>query len=136
MSHKKRRLECEEKEGDFPAAKRGKVKSNGEGNELSEDASVPLSTPADIALQLLNVEEAMCKALSQLSFPAPVTHIYNPLDYAANTHSTYVKNYGNGVKKILFLGMNPGPFGMAQNGVRRGQLNSNEGVPSYLIRNS
>lgn len=46
-----------------------------------------------------------------------VTHIYNPLSYASIPHSKFVKYYGNSIKKVLFLGMNPGPYGMAQTGV-------------------
>jgi single-strand selective monofunctional uracil DNA glycosylase len=34
----------------------------------------------------------------------------------------YLRRYGNGPKRVLFLGMNPGPFGMAQTGVPFGQI--------------
>lgn len=59
----------------------------------------------------------MCEELSQIQFSVPVTHIYNPLEYAAETHRCYISRYGNSRKRVLFMGMNPGPFGMAQNGV-------------------
>ena len=70
-----------------------------------------------ISDQLLSIEHRMCEELDRLKFSLPVTHIYNPLDYAAETHQSYVHRYGNSKKRVLFLGMNPGPFGMAQNGV-------------------
>ena len=70
-----------------------------------------------ISDQLLSIERRMCEELDRLKFSLPVTHIYNPLDYAAETHQSYVHRYGNSKKRVLFLGMNPGPFGMAQNGV-------------------
>ena len=70
-----------------------------------------------ISDQLLSIEHHMCEELNRLNFSPPVTHIYNPLDYAAETHQSYVHRYGNSKKRVLFLGMNPGPFGMAQNGV-------------------
>ena len=70
-----------------------------------------------ISDQLLSIEHRMCEELDHLKFSPPVTHIYNPLDYAAETHQSYVHRYGNSKKRVLFLGMNPGPFGMAQNGV-------------------
>ena len=70
-----------------------------------------------ISDQLLAIEHRMCEELNHLNFSPPVTHIYNPLDYAAETHRCYVHRYGNSKKRVLFLGMNPGPFGMAQNGV-------------------
>lgn len=77
------------------------------------------STPEDaISKQLLDIEGRMCKELEGIDFGGSITHIYNPLDYASDTHSHYVGCYGNSVKRIMFLGMNPGPFGMAQNGVR------------------
>lgn len=46
-----------------------------------------------------------------------VDYIYNPLEYAANLHNQYVHMYCDKPKKVLFLGMNPGPFGMVQTGV-------------------
>jgi single-strand selective monofunctional uracil DNA glycosylase len=57
-----------------------------------------------------------------LRFGAPVTHVYQPLEYAWEAHETYLRKYGNGLKKIFFLGMNPGPFGMAQTGVPFGEI--------------
>lgn len=73
--------------------------------------------PDNIAQRLLDIEGAMSRDLGGIDFGPTITHIYNPLDYASNTHSQYVRCYGDSVKRILFLGMNPGPFGMAQNGV-------------------
>jgi single-strand selective monofunctional uracil DNA glycosylase len=61
-------------------------------------------------------------AVNELKFTAPVTHIYNPLNYAWRTHEIYLRRYGNNPKRVLFLGMNPGPFGMAQTGVPFGQV--------------
>jgi single-strand selective monofunctional uracil DNA glycosylase len=61
-------------------------------------------------------------AVNELRFAAPVTHVYNPLIYAWGAHEMYLRHYGNGRKRVLFLGMNPGPFGMAQTGVPFGQI--------------
>lgn len=52
-----------------------------------------------------------------LSFGDKVAYVYNPLEYASAPHAYYVSKYC-GTKTVLFLGMNPGPFGMAQNGVQ------------------
>ncbi len=49
-------------------------------------------------------------------------YIYNPLDYARAPHEKYLKEYGRGSKEVLLLGMNPGPFGMAQTGVPFGDI--------------
>jgi single-strand selective monofunctional uracil DNA glycosylase len=57
-------------------------------------------------------------AVEELEFAPPVTHVYNPLAYAWSAHECYLRRYGTGRKRVLFLGMNPGPFGMARH---RGQ---------------
>jgi single-strand selective monofunctional uracil DNA glycosylase len=60
--------------------------------------------------------------VNELRFAPPVTHIYNPLDYAWAAHETYLRRYTNSPKRVLFLGMNPGPFGMVQTGIPFGQI--------------
>jgi len=52
-------------------------------------------------------------AVAEMRFATPVTHVYNPLIYAWRAHEIYLRRYGNSPKRVLFLGMNPGPFGMA-----------------------
>ena len=54
--------------------------------------------------------------------PTPVTHVYNPLEYARRAHNAYIRSYGDELKRVVFLGMNPGPFGMAQTGVPFGDI--------------
>jgi single-strand selective monofunctional uracil DNA glycosylase len=66
---------------------------------------------------LVAISRKLRTKVEQLRFAEPVTHVYDPLDYAREPHETYLERYGNGKKRVLFLGMNPGPFGMAQNGV-------------------
>ena len=61
-------------------------------------------------------------AVSALRFGEPVTHVYNPLDYAWGAHEQYLNLAATGKKKVVFLGMNPGPFGMAQTGVPFGEI--------------
>jgi single-strand selective monofunctional uracil DNA glycosylase len=58
----------------------------------------------------------------ELRFGAPVTHVYNPLVYAWKAHELYLQHYGATPKQVIFLGMNPGPFGMAQTGVPFGEI--------------
>ena len=72
--------------------------------------------------QLLAAADELRTALRPLTFPAPVTHVYNPLEYACQAHSAFVRKFGGGPKRVLFLGMNPGPFGMAQTGVPFGEI--------------
>jgi single-strand selective monofunctional uracil DNA glycosylase len=41
-----------------------------------------------------------------------VQFIYNPIEYAREPHFNFLRAFANETpKKILFLGMNPGPFG-------------------------
>jgi single-strand selective monofunctional uracil DNA glycosylase len=61
-------------------------------------------------------------AVDRLQFSEPVTHVYNPLNYAWAPHELYLQKFAATRKRILFLGMNPGPFGMAQTGVPFGEV--------------
>lgn len=60
--------------------------------------------------------------MGALSFGAPVAYTYNPLEYAWAGHEAYIRRFAAGKKDILYLGMNPGPFGMAQTGVPFGEV--------------
>ncbi len=71
---------------------------------------------------LIAAADALRTALRPLTFSPPVTHVYNPLDYAWAPHTAYLKKFGTAKKKGIFLGMNPGPFGMAQTGVPFGEV--------------
>jgi len=51
-----------------------------------------------------------------------IAYVYNPIDYAFGPHETYLRRFGKGKKRCLFLGMNPGPWGMAQTGVPFGEI--------------
>jgi single-strand selective monofunctional uracil DNA glycosylase len=80
-------------------------------------------------VEVLSASDSLIKAADQLRndvgrlrFGAPVEYIYNPLEYAWAPHQLYLRRYGNGSKRALFLGMNPGPFGMVQTGIPFGQI--------------
>jgi single-strand selective monofunctional uracil DNA glycosylase len=62
------------------------------------------------------------REVAPLRFGAPVTHVYNPLEYAAACHEAYIDAYAADTKRVVFLGMNPGPYGMAQTGVPFGEV--------------
>ena len=82
-------------------------------------SSIDKELAPSISDNLLGIEQRQCSQLLEIKYPAPVTHVYNPLSYASQTHQSFVHHYGNSKKRVLFVGMNPGPFGMAQNGVRK-----------------
>jgi single-strand selective monofunctional uracil DNA glycosylase len=73
-------------------------------------------------VSLLRVSRELARAVGKLRFAAPVTHVYNPLDYAWDAHAAYLERWGQGKKEAILLGMNPGPFGMAQTGVPFGDV--------------
>ncbi|MBJ05608.1 MAG: single-stranded DNA-binding protein [Verrucomicrobiaceae bacterium] len=73
---------------------------------------------------LLDAADKLRKQLRSLAFPDPVSHTYNPLDYAWERHCDYLTRFGAGTKQVLMLGMNPGPFGMAQTGVPFGEISA------------
>ena len=73
-------------------------------------------------MSLLTAARDLRDCLHGLTFSAPVAYVYNPLEYAWEAHREYVEKYGRGKKRVLFLGMNPGPFGMAQTGVPFGEI--------------
>jgi single-strand selective monofunctional uracil DNA glycosylase len=73
-------------------------------------------------VSLVQISRELSRRVDQLKFSAPVTHVYNPLAYAREPHEKYLKLWGQGPKRALLLGMNPGPFGMAQTGVPFGDV--------------
>ena len=74
-------------------------------------------------MSLKQITERLVADLAPLTFGEPVTHVYNPLVYARAAWDLYCEKYGQGTKDVILLGMNPGPFGMAQCGVPFGEVN-------------
>jgi single-strand selective monofunctional uracil DNA glycosylase len=73
-------------------------------------------------VSLVQISRDLSQRVDELRFGSPVTHVYNPLRYAAAVHECYLQTWGTGKKDVLLLGMNPGPFGMAQTGVPFGDV--------------
>jgi single-strand selective monofunctional uracil DNA glycosylase len=73
---------------------------------------------------LIDAAKRLRDAVGKLRFAPPVAFVYNPLDYAWAAHEAYLRRYGRAGKRVLFLGMNPGPFGMAQTGVPFGEISA------------
>ena len=66
----------------------------------------------------------LAAAAGRLRFARPAAFVYNPLEYAWEPHRAYLERWGTGPREVLLLGMNPGPFGMAQTGVPFGEVAS------------
>jgi single-strand selective monofunctional uracil DNA glycosylase len=76
----------------------------------------------NISKQLVTAARELCAQVDRLKFAVPVTHVYNPLDYSRAAHEKYLQKFGAGKKRVIFIGMNPGPFGMVQTGVPFGEV--------------
>jgi single-strand selective monofunctional uracil DNA glycosylase len=73
--------------------------------------------------EIIAVAERLSEEVSRLEFSPPVTHVYNPLEYAWEPHRLYLERYSGAAElEVILLGMNPGPFGMAQTGVPFGEV--------------
>ncbi len=74
-------------------------------------------------MSLKKITDDLASKLEHLNFSPPVTHVYNPLRYARRPYDRYLRIYGRRPKRVLLVGMNPGPWGMAQTGVPFGEVN-------------
>ena len=81
------------------------------------------------SLGLIEAATQLRLELDLLHFGPPATWVYNPLQYAFTAYEKYLSMYGGGPRRVFLLGMNPGPWGMAQTGVPFGEIDS---VRDYL----
>ncbi len=78
--------------------------------------------PASTLPALERIAIDLSRELARLRFGPPVAVVYRPLEYAWEPHRRYLARYGSGPKQVLLVGMNPGPWGMAQTGVPFGEI--------------
>ena len=72
--------------------------------------------------ELNRIYRELCASLDELRFGPPTAFVYNPLDYARDPAGRYLALAAPGRTEAVFLGMNPGPWGMAQTGVPFGTV--------------
>jgi single-strand selective monofunctional uracil DNA glycosylase len=77
-----------------------------------------------IAHRLGEAASRLVGHLEPLRFGGEVACVYNPLVYARAGHDAYMQRFADSPKRVLFLGMNPGPHGMAQTGVPFGEVDA------------
>ncbi|CAH1175592.1 unnamed protein product [Phaedon cochleariae] len=71
-----------------------------------------------IADHIIQLQQQLNNNLRTLEFRTPpIQYVYNPLEYASDPNERFTRKYCTTRKKLLFVGMNPGPFGMCQTGV-------------------
>lgn len=71
---------------------------------------------------LIAASRSLAVAADQDAFGPPVACVYNPLRYASAAHRRYITAYAKEDVRAVFLGMNPGPFGMVQTGIPFGDV--------------
>ncbi len=74
------------------------------------------------AAAILHAYTAFSTRAGRIGFLSPVEYVYNPIQYCRAPFTEYVCRYATGRRRVLFLGMNPGPWGMAQTGVPFGEV--------------
>jgi single-strand selective monofunctional uracil DNA glycosylase len=71
---------------------------------------------------LVAISRELATQVEALRFPS-VPYVYDPLVYARAPHEAYLERWGaKRPREVLMVGMNPGPFGMAQTGVPFGDV--------------
>lgn len=75
-------------------------------------------------MDLAAVTDRLIRDLHKLTFAPPVTHVYNPLVYARRPYDQYLERFAKGPLEVVLVGMNPGPWGMAQTGIPFGEIDA------------
>ena len=73
-------------------------------------------------MELMKILDELSEELDRLRFSEPVAHVYNPLSYAREPIRRYLERFAGLGAPNVFIGMNPGPWGMAQTGIPFGAV--------------
>lgn len=96
-------------------------------NESAANASVAITSQyfqTPFWQRLYDIECRLNAELKKINFHSQnIAAVYNPLEYAANLHCDFLRKYLDGPKSVLFIGMNPGPYGMVQTAVNFIRMN-------------
>lgn len=93
-----------------------------EDSRMMKTVEAQLKAAKNLRDRLEKIRTEMPELKNAAKGEPSVTRVYNPLTYAWEAFEEYVTRYGAGAKRVLFLGMNPGPWGMAQTGVPFGEV--------------
>ncbi|MGH8273224.1 MAG: uracil-DNA glycosylase family protein [Gammaproteobacteria bacterium] len=85
---------------------------------MSPDVANSKSEPENAVVK---IARRLARDAGALEFTTP-SHVYNPLQYAWAAQREYLERYGQKPGRVILLGMNPGPWGMAQTGVPFGDV--------------
>lgn len=82
-------------------------------DEQSDDTTV---------VEVVRAAAKMRDRVDALDFSGAIPWVYNPLNYAWAAHQQYIERFAKSSARVLLLGMNPGPWGMAQTGIPFGEI--------------
>lgn len=129
MLRKKLNKTSEDTSAEPPQSKKSKTNKNILNTNKGESKYFPTKTEiipdmsnSYISEQLIGIAKKLNSALKDLTFAKPVHYYYNPTEYASVPYKTYINKFCTSPKDIIFVGMNPGPFGMCQTGVPFGEI--------------
>jgi single-strand selective monofunctional uracil DNA glycosylase len=77
---------------------------------------------ASIEAGVLAAADELARRCDAMRFGGAAAYVYNPFTYARAGYAAYVERYANAAKRVVLVGMNPGPFGMTQTGVPFGHI--------------
>ena len=77
---------------------------------------------SQLADRVIAAARKLANSADRLTFKPPVAWVYNPLQYAWPAHQQYLQKYVRRSCQVVLLGMNPGPWGMAQTGIPFGEV--------------
>ncbi len=77
---------------------------------------------AAVSKKLVKITRDLSRSVGRLRFAPPTTHVYNPLEYARGPVEQYLERFARAKPRAIMLGMNPGPYGMAQTGIPFGEV--------------
>lgn len=122
MLRKKLKLSKVEEQNEYEVSNNNTV-----CNELSHQSIYFGASPSIdnlISTKMINIQLNLNEILDKIDFVKhPICYVYNPTVYANEPYEKYMRLYCNNEKKILFMGINPGPWGMCQTGVPFGEVN-------------
>lgn len=119
MSRKKIKLSKIDLEYVDGADEAENLDDSAENDEKTVDLS-PVNFTVTFELEfwekIWKIEQDLSAALTKIDFKIDknISAIYNPLEYASNVHTNYMRKYLKKAPDLLFLGMNPGLYGMCQ----------------------
>lgn len=75
-----------------------------------------------ISDKLIEAASKLQQSLAELDYTSVAEWVYDPFEYAWEPYCEYLTRYSQSPIKRIFMGMNPGPWGMAQTGVPFGEV--------------